>query len=71
MKWKAIKHLTILIAAIKIENEIINIMQLDFTLTAIQERFLFMSWRRKQNFQEINYALLTFDTLSFSSGNRL
>lgn len=40
-------------------------MQLHFTVTTIQERFLSISWGRKQNFQESNYALLIFDTLIF------
>ena len=44
-------------------------MQLDFT--PLFERFLFMSWGWKQNFQEFNCALLILDTLSFSSGSLL
>lgn len=42
-----------------------KIMQLGFNMTTIHERFLFVSWRRKQRkLSRNNFALLIFDTLS-------
>lgn len=66
-KWKAIKYLISLIFSIKIENDIMKIMQLGFIMTTIWERFLFISWGGKQRKLSRNYyALLVFDTLMFS-----